>query len=322
MTVTVREDHSMDTNTETPADVTGTDGDTTERIVVGIDGSHAAERALHWAAVEAAAVGAKLQLVNVWSIPVTAWPYTGSLAYFGAEDLQGLAQEIVERAGADVKAKLGDKAPRMEWVTIEGRTAHQLLELSKGARTLVVGTRGRTELADVVLGSVALATAQHATAPVVIVGDHAQAPGSGDIVVGVDGSHGARVALRYAAREAVAHGAKLVVVHGWEMPDVAPPHPPGADAAGGDDFATAADRFLAEFVGEALADLPERPAIETRAVTLRAADALREEAKSAALLVVGSRGRGGFKGLLLGSVSQRVIHHAPCPVAIVPDLDG
>ena len=72
MTVTVREDHAMRTNTETHADVTGTDGDTTERIVVGIDGSHAAERALHWAAVEAAAVGAKLQLVNVWSIPVTA----------------------------------------------------------------------------------------------------------------------------------------------------------------------------------------------------------------------------------------------------------
>jgi nucleotide-binding universal stress UspA family protein len=135
------------------------------------------------------------------------------------------------------------------------------------------------------------------------------------IVVGVDGSAGSRRALRRAAEEARAHGAVLEVVTAWNMLDQV--------------TATEFDPDYGE--ARARADLQEIVAAELGAdgppVSLRvendlAARALLDAADGAWLLVVGSRGLGGFKGLLLGSVSQQVAHHAHCPVLIVPDPDG
>ena len=100
--------------------------------------------------------------------------------------------------------------------------------------------------------------------------------------------------------------------------------PPGRHSFGSlesDDFAVAADRFLTELVDDALSQagmVDDRPDVECLAIPAPAAEALLLEARSAALLVVGSRGRGGFTGLLLGSVSRHCANHAPCPVAVVP----
>jgi nucleotide-binding universal stress UspA family protein len=136
------------------------------------------------------------------------------------------------------------------------------------------------------------------------------------IVVGIDGSAGARQALRWAIGEGRFRGATVEAVHAWQDQlitayPVAPPHiDPGATER-------AARRLLDDTVAaEDTTGLAEP--VATIAVSGPPALALAEHAKGADLLVVGSRGRGGFTGLLLGSVSQQLSHHAPCPLVIVP----
>jgi nucleotide-binding universal stress UspA family protein len=138
--------------------------------------------------------------------------------------------------------------------------------------------------------------------------------GARRIVVGVDGSAGSRRALRQAAEEARAHGASLEVVTAWNMLDqvTATKFDPNYGEA-------TARADLQEIVAAELGD--DGPAPSLRIENDLPARALLSAAEGAWLLVVGARGFGGFKGLLLGSVSQQVAHHAPCPVLIVPDPD-
>lgn len=137
------------------------------------------------------------------------------------------------------------------------------------------------------------------------------------IVVGLDGSPESKEALRWAIAEAQLRGARLRVVHAWVIPAAF-----GIDAA----FVLAdaiegfrqegervLDEALAEVAGESGPDVP----VERQVVQGPASECLLRAAADADLLVVGSRGRGGFAGLLLGSVSQQCTHHAPCPVVIV-----
>jgi nucleotide-binding universal stress UspA family protein len=136
---------------------------------------------------------------------------------------------------------------------------------------------------------------------------------SGLVVVGVDGSEGARRALAWAAQEARLRGARLQVVHVWSYLDQGGK---AFDPSYGDDDAR---RFLDETVA-GLGDAADGLVIERTAVCDLPARGLLDSAGVADLLVVGARGMGGFRGLLLGSVSQQVAQHAPCPVVIVPDL--
>lgn len=138
------------------------------------------------------------------------------------------------------------------------------------------------------------------------------------VVVGVDGSEGALDALRFAARQARETGARLRVVCAWHVP-------PAAYGAGGLvppwDPRKAFRDAAAETIEEAIAALgADAEGVEVERVVAegQAAKVLVEASRDADLLVVGSRGRGGFTGLLLGSVSQECAHHAPCPVVIVP----
>ena len=135
------------------------------------------------------------------------------------------------------------------------------------------------------------------------------------IVVGVDGSERSRRALQWAVDEARLHGARIEAVHAWTYPYVGamPITPVVIDL---EQVERDARQVLDQAMGE----------IDTAGVTVEpvlvhagAAHALVEQAEGADLLVVGSRGLGGFTGLLLGSVSHQVTHHAPCPVVIVPD---
>jgi nucleotide-binding universal stress UspA family protein len=138
------------------------------------------------------------------------------------------------------------------------------------------------------------------------------------IVVGVDGSEGGAAALEYAASEAVFRGARLRVVSAWQMPlaayggDFAPPLDPATWEAFrvraqqvADDAFAAAGKLQPSLKGEALA------------IEGHAADVLLEQGADAMLIVVGRRGLGGFRSLLLGSVSQQVVQHATCPVVVV-----
>jgi nucleotide-binding universal stress UspA family protein len=137
------------------------------------------------------------------------------------------------------------------------------------------------------------------------------------IVVGVDDSPGARAALAWAARYAVAIDGRLRIVHAYEIGiawiDAYSSEIPKWEARARE----AAEDVLERIVGEVL-DSSERAVAERVAVEGDAAHVLHEQSEDAELLVVGSRGRGGFKGLLLGSVSQRVAQHPGCPVVIVP----
>jgi nucleotide-binding universal stress UspA family protein len=143
------------------------------------------------------------------------------------------------------------------------------------------------------------------------------------IVVGVDGSDGARVALEWAVEEARLRGAPLVAVHAWQAP-------PLGMVGGPFDAPSMPDPQLMERVEAGARQLLERElaAVDTSGVEIESvveprnpADALLDAARGARLLVVGTRGHGGFKGLLLGSVSQQASNHAPCPVVIVPPPD-
>ncbi|HEX4905281.1 MAG TPA: universal stress protein [Acidimicrobiales bacterium] len=137
------------------------------------------------------------------------------------------------------------------------------------------------------------------------------------IVVGVDNSPGARRALEWALDEAALRDATVVAVHAWQLPYVLST-PLGVVSVPVDDDATAeAEAELAAVIDEVAAAHPSTP-VERQVVLGSPAAALIEEGADAQLIVVGSRGRGGFAGLLLGSVSHQLAHHAPCPVVIVP----
>jgi nucleotide-binding universal stress UspA family protein len=143
---------------------------------------------------------------------------------------------------------------------------------------------------------------------------------AGTIVVGVDGSDESRSAVNWALGEARLRGAKLLAVHAWSYYPSLPSDtldpmlatPEFSDVLGRD-----AERFLVSEVEKLRADAPDVE-IDARAIEGPAATVLVEVAKGADLLVLGTRGHGGFTGLLLGSVSQQVSHHAPCPLVLVP----
>lgn len=139
----------------------------------------------------------------------------------------------------------------------------------------------------------------------------------GRIVVGVDGSEGAAHALRWAYEEARVRNAELEIVQAWHYPYMADMSGMAAAAVRADDLEQAFRVALDRFVDEA-GPWPAEVSATRRLVQGGAAGALLEAATGADLLVVGSRGHGGFVGLLLGSVSQHCVHHAPCAVVIVP----
>jgi nucleotide-binding universal stress UspA family protein len=137
------------------------------------------------------------------------------------------------------------------------------------------------------------------------------------IVVGVDGSDESRDALRWAVDEARVHGASVAAVHAWQAP---PPVPemgpmPTYDISILPELREISDRLIASVVKEVVGEGSDVP-VEPSAVEGPAAAVLTDSARDADLLVVGSRGHGGFTGLLLGSVGQQLAHHSPCPVVI------
>jgi nucleotide-binding universal stress UspA family protein len=178
----------------------------------------------------------------------------------------------------------------------------------------VVGEQGAGGLGGALVGSVASTVAAHATGPVVVVrGEVATAPDA-PVVVGVDGSPTSAAAIDFAAATADAAGCPLVAVHTWwdSLVDTVPEAFIDLDAIADDER-----RLLAEQLSGRSAIHPDLE-VSTVVARARPARSLLEQARGARLLVVGTRGRGGFAGLLLGSVSRAMVHRSPCPVAVVP----
>ena len=281
------------------------------KIVVGIDGSEASSDALRYAHGEAVSSGAELVAVTVWEVPVMAAAYITTEEVDGAMDpwMEGFIAEVLGEDGAAVK-----RAPA------SGSAAAALLEEAEDADTLIVGTRGHGGLAGVIMGSVSHQLANHTPCPLTVVPASNGAAGAADgpIVVGVDDSSNAQTALRWAAERAARTGLGLRVVMAWR-----------GEAAGwlaGTEVQTSWPSFedleqqAREMLGEVIdeAGLPE--GLEPELVLGEGAPAsvLREAADGASMLVLGSRGRGGFMGLLLGSVTSHTLNHIFCPTTVVP----
>ena len=289
------------------------------RIVVGYDGSDHSVAALEWAAAEAERRGRPLTVLHV--LDYLGW-IPSPMGPFGWPEVEDERVARVARSGADRARNIADLVD-VSAITRVAQVPATLIAFSDEAELLVVGTRGHGELAGAVLGSVAFAVGAHARCPVVVVRGESVVPGPDrPVVVGVDGSGNSDEAVRYAADAAAAVRAPLIILsayrtltsEAWAEAYVylIAQGRPAFDTLARRSAATAASTG-ARVAREAYPGLD----ITEQVVEDLPAQALAKAAEGAGLLVVGSRGHGGFVGLMLGSVSHALIHSAPCPVTIV-----
>ncbi|MGW2615693.1 universal stress protein [Streptomyces sp. NPDC001500] len=284
-------------------------------IVVGVDGSEPSLRAVDWAADEAALRGTPLRLVyaSLWE------RYEGeSLAedvgkpseQVRAEDIVRVAAERARRRQADVEISTD---------VLSEEPGYALVREGRGACVLVLGTRGRAGLAEVLLGSVSLTVAAHADCPVIVVrpgaDNRVRAGAAGRVVVGV-GEHGAdSAALRFAVQEAGLRHASLDAVRAWRCPaHETTDHPLLAGEP-----ARLHERRAVEVLDAALKETPPDVDLHRRTVEGPARRVLLNASHEADLLVVGARRHHGHLGLQLGRVAHAVLHHGACAVAVVPE---
>jgi nucleotide-binding universal stress UspA family protein len=284
-------------------------------IVIGYDGSTASRAAARWAAGAAERQGRPLRVIHVLPWPILR-AASGSAVALRLDTVRQAAQRLLDQACETIRAEHLGLTIEAEVVT--GDTVPILLREATGAALLVLGSRGLGELRDLAAGSVAAHVATQASCPVVVVpaGWAPRPDQAGEIVVGVDGSEHSAAAIDFAFRYAGSVGAHLTGLLAWHDPKSSGP---------GDMLPLVYDvdalqQDSAALLGESLAgQAVEHPDVKVteKLVHGPAANALLDASRNAQLLVVGSRGRGAFRGLLLGSVSRTVLQHAKCPVAVV-----
>jgi len=270
-------------------------------VLVGYDGSAGSEQALAWAAREARWRGTIVTVCHAWT-PGYFPEMPGDDAASG--QVQRAGEENLAQALRFTRTVMGPG--RAQPLLAAGPAARVLCEQGADADMVVLGARGRGGLPGMLLGSVSQQVCAHARGPVVVVRGHwhpAAEYTPGPVVAGADGSAGSHAAIAFAGEEAMLRGVPLQVVSAL------------ADAPGGLGGAgrmqDAIDRDIARWEKEH----PELAIL--RQVTFgQPRTALLDAAAGAQLIVVGSRGRGGVSGMLLGSVSQVILHHAPCPVGV------
>lgn len=301
------------------------------RVVVGIDGSHGSRAALRAALVEAAARGAEVEALSVYTV-VLGWT---AGAPIDVPDIDAVRADTRDRARALV-AEVRDEmlvegVPGVVdvpvHVVIEGGPAALLLvERAVGAGLLVVGSRGRSAVRSLLLGSVALHCVTHAPCPVLVA--HGR-PGdaldrSQRVAVGLDGSDAALAALRESVGQALRRRTDLDVLVAYSLAeywiDVNAYAGPSADELRARVRAEA--ERLVDMVAAELAESGDKlPTVHVHLVEGPAREVLVDHSADAAMLVVGSHGRGAFRGLLLGSVALYCAMHAHCSVTVVHPED-
>lgn len=270
-------------------------------VLVGVDGSPGGERALRWAAAEAA--GLRAPLTVCFAVAPAAVGIPVLARHHGADVLAAATDQLaVEWPQLPVRTVLG-----------EGYPSSELLRRSAGHQLVAVGSRGDSGLAGILLGTVAGHLVAHARCPVVVVPPTSPDPAA-PVVVGVDGSELNRPAVEFAFAAADRHRVPLVAVSAVDKRE---------SRAGFGASPTTAES-LVERTREAVALWTEKYShvtVEHRIVAGPPARELVAASTAASLTVVGSRGHGAMTGLLLGSVSRRVSQQAQSPVAVVRDLD-
>lgn len=289
--------------------------DTRRPVVVGVDGSPHGERALDWAATEAALLGSPLVVLRAFTSG-----YPAARSGVPGEPSRQPSDVIATTAEHGCTAAVDHARLRHPELLVTGHTvddepSEALVEASRTADLVVVGARGLGRVRGLLMGSVSSQVAIRAHCPVVVV---REAPSRSvpdlRVVVGVDGSTDPTEALRFAFEAASRRGGGITVVHTWDLPlDDAEAPPMAGEAREVEERERAA-------VAQSLAGFAaEFPTVDVRRHVVRghAVDELVRQSANAALLVVAARGRGATKGLILGSTSQGVLHDAHCPVAVI-----
>jgi nucleotide-binding universal stress UspA family protein len=286
-------------------------------VVVGVDGSPSSELALRWAVNQARRAQQRLHVVHALDTEVV---ISDKQQLGTKEDPSG--SDPILAAALDVA---GTMAPEVETIphSVTGFAPTTLIAASQIAGTVVVGSHGRSAIPTALMGSVSQQVAIHSSCPVVVV--RGSGPPEDDepgrVVVGVDGSPAAEPALGYAFAYAASTGSSLVAVHTWwwePLEGISLGEPWMGDWT---EIAGQEEALVSESLAGWSDKYPDVP-VHSHVVRGDPVVELLEQSRGASLLVVGSRGRGGFIGLLLGSVSRRVLKRATCPVAVVRSADG
>lgn len=281
------------------------------RIVVGVDPSPSGAAALEWALREAVSTGASLHAIRAW----TPSAYAMEAYAYGAPDVEFVESNQAQHE-ADEQLKLatervaGADTIDCTATAVPAAPSQVLVEQASHSAMVVVGSRSSGALSRAVLGSVSSAVLHHATTPVVVVPEPRDSDGAAPrVIVGVDHSPAALTALAAAATQARRRGATLVPVFVHEPIEVplGGMHPP--------DLARLEDTERHQLTGAA--EAAGATDVQAEVLVGHPSAQLLAAARPQDLLVVGSRGRGGFTGLLLGSTSTQVVQHAPCPVLVV-----
>jgi nucleotide-binding universal stress UspA family protein len=284
----------------------------TSYVLVGADGSPESLAAVELAAREATLRHRPLHVVHASVWPLMNVPLDAPPGVPGG-GLRRQAELIVEEA--TTRARTAAPALDVSGEVVTGFAAAVLLGRAASASLVVVGDRGLGGFSGLLVGSVAIQLASHAACPVLVVRGIPDV--AGPVVVGVDGSPASDPAVGFAFEATSLRRAPLTALHAWKHPVSTGP---------GDMLPLVYDPVEVEadeerLLAEALAGWCDKyPDVVVRRQLVRGGprSALIDASREAQMIVVGARGRGELTGLLLGSVSQAVLHHAACPVVIVP----